>query len=56
MDETPEFENGVTLTREGETWYVITDVFHPHGADVVGYPSYADAHEGFRLAVEAVSE
>lgn len=47
----PRYEQGVTLTEEGGTWYVVTDSFHPYGADVVGYPSYRDAYEGWKLTV-----
>lgn len=52
------YQDGVALTFEesNSTWYVVTDPIHPHGADTVGYPSYTDALEGFRLAVKAVEE
>lgn len=50
----PRYEQGVALTEEGGTWYVVTDSFHPYGADVVGYPTYRDAYKGWKTTVNEI--
>lgn len=55
LNHTPRYAQGVTLTEEEGTWYVVTDFTHPYGADVVGYPTYADAYQGWKLAVKEVA-
>lgn len=48
----PRYQQGVALTEQDGTWYVVTDTLHPYGADVVGYPTYADAYQGWTLTVK----
>lgn len=54
LKESPRYSDGVALTEQDGTWYVVTDITHPHGADVVGYPTYRDAHQGWKMSVLAV--
>lgn len=62
LNEIPRFDSGVVLTEfndnpeDAGTWFVVTDWSHPYGADVVGYPSYGDAYQGWKMTVEAVEE
>lgn len=47
------YQDGVALTLgpEGD-WCVVTDAFHPNGADSVSYPSYRAAYSAWIDALE----
>ena len=51
IKETPLYGEGVALSECDGTWYVVTDGFHPNGADSVGYPSYRDAHTAWKASI-----